>query len=236
MRIGRVIATTLLLYQCLRAASITISPMTAFGQPVSGCIVERFSRGDADGPMRDYGRSFGGLHSDGLPLGEYDLSLRCGKDLVRSRVVVERPAQFEIVVRNERFLVPDHIKPTISVKLDTPSVFQGAWIRAVGMYNHQTYTASFDDRTRLAILMELEPGSYDVIIGQPNGATCSREIDVVESTRSWTTDSNCSFQLDDFAHVVSDADRRSGKSEGWYEEVRKKRAALMRVLQDAAGK
>jgi hypothetical protein len=67
------------------------------------------------------------------------------------------------------------------------------------------------------------------------GYDCLQEIDLLERTRSWTFyPAFCTFDVDAFANVVTDQDKRSGKTTAWYRQVQKSEEDLFRALEDAA--
>jgi hypothetical protein len=58
---------------------------------------------------------------------------------------------------------------------------------------------------------------------------------VVELTRVWTFDAAaCTFEVDEFAHVVTDEDKRMNKTTNWYRQLRIGDEQFRRALQKAA--
>jgi|HubBroStandDraft_6_1064221.scaffolds.fasta_scaffold906184_2 hypothetical protein len=82
-----------------------------------------------------------------------------------------------------------------------------------------------------AHILDPDPGSYLVGVLSSRGYSCLHEIDLVDRTRLWTFDAEaCAFQVDAFAHVVTDEDKRELKTTGWYQELRKSEEQLWRAV------
>jgi hypothetical protein len=218
-------------------AGLTILPVGAFGQMIGGCQVKSILITHNPGESRDYASQFQGLTGQ-IPLGEYEITLRCGAEEIHKLIAVTHSEQFELISTSERLLISDQVKPKLSVKLaHLPLPRETWWVRMIGLYSGDMHVSGFDHQTGIADFTDPEPGSYLVSIGSTSGYTCCREIDLVESTRSWIFDrATCSFQLDQFAHLVEESNKGGKKRGGWYEEMRQRRAALVRSLRGAAEK
>ena len=71
-------------------------------------------------------------------------------------------------------------------------------------------TVEFQGDTEEALVTDPDPGSYVVSVLSSTGYGCLREIDLVEFTSLWTFDpATCEFQVDAFAHIVTDEDKRA---------------------------
>jgi hypothetical protein len=132
-------------------------------------------------------------------------------------------------------MISDHVKPKLAVKLDTAaSAEETWWIRLVGLYNGQTYTDRFAQGKREATVTDPDPGSYLVTVSSTKGYACVREVDLAESTNTWTFHpASCSFEFDRFAHLVQEEDKRNQKQGGWNDEMRADRDTLSRAIDEA---
>ena len=137
-----------------------------------------------------------------------------------------------------RTLASDHVKPKLTIKLDTPPPSDETWwIRLTGLYNGGTYTDRFAAESGEAAVTDPEPGSYLVTVLSTKGYACVREVDVVEFTKSWSfRPSGCSLGLDRFAHLVQEQDKKNQKTGPWYKDIREAQEELQRSLQEATAK
>jgi hypothetical protein len=220
------------------AASLTILAVTPFGETISACVVESFEAvtGDGDG---DYKNAFQGSIAERLPLGTYDALVRCGHRQLRKRVELTRLNQIELLSQSERVLISDHVKPVLSIKMKRPvPATETWWIRLIGIYNGLEYLEQFVGPEGKASIIEPESGSYIVAIQSTTGYSCIREVDLVEHTRQWTilAPSTCSFELDRFAHLVQESEKKNPRQGRWYDEMRQEKELLFRGLREAADK
>jgi len=221
------------------AASLTLVPVGSFGEPLNRCDVVSFqpSNTSASGQVGLVGK-FEGLRIPAIPLGQYEAIIRCEEGELRRQITLDQSDQIALVVRTGRIFVSDHIKPKLLIGL-RPELLKGDiwWIRLVGLYNTEDYLAQFLPETNEATIIDPDPGSYLVIVQSKNGLFCSSEVDLVEGTKLWTFNrSNCSFQVDRFAHLVTDDDKRNFKIGPWYQQVKKDKDSLLQQLLDASGK
>jgi hypothetical protein len=148
-RFDAVLALGALMVSQILGANIRVAAISGFGQPINGCEVARFSSGiNHAGENQDYRSHFHGLSAQGIPLGEYDLTLRCGEEEIRKSITLSRADQFELIPRFDRFVISDPVKPTLTVKLDLPPAPDEdvRWIRMVTIYSGVIYSASFEAR------------------------------------------------------------------------------------------
>jgi hypothetical protein len=221
-----------------RGADVTILAVGSFGQQIQGCQVDSFRTvAEKDSSRPQYSDLFRGLKGN-VPLGEYDVIVACGEAEIYRQLTVDHANQFEVFALSGRRMISDHIKSKLAVKLDAPaSADETWWIRLAGVYNGKTYTDRFAPDKGEALITDPEPGSYVVTIASTKGYSCMREIDFVESTNAWTFHAfNCSFDLDRFAHLVRDEDKRNHKQAGWYDEMRADREALRHAIDEALQK
>jgi hypothetical protein len=185
-----------------------------------------------------YSDHFRGLAGRDIPAGEYDARILCGEAEIYKRITVDHSNQFEVVALRGRLLISDHVKTKLVIKLETRRLANEIWwIRMVGMYNSEAYTSRFAPANGEAMVTDPEPGSYLVTVLSTNGYTCTHEVDFAEFTRSWTFHpSGCSFELDQFAHLVREDDKRNMKQGSWYEERREDSEKLLRGLNEAVTK
>ena len=218
------------------AADVTILVVGPFGEPVQSCRVDGFlTAAEKGGAQPQYSDRFRGLSGKPIPLGEYEVRVACGEVEISKRLTVDHANQFEVVALSGRHMISDHVKPKLTVKLDTSApVGETWWIRLVGLYNGKTYTDRFAQGESEAAISDPDPGSYLVTVSSTKGYACVRQVDFVESTNAWTFHpDNCSFDFDRFAHLVQEEDKLNQKQGGWYEEMRTERDKLRRAIDEA---
>ncbi|HEX5227859.1 MAG TPA: hypothetical protein VFW44_09120 [Bryobacteraceae bacterium] len=109
------------------------------------------------------------------------------------------------------------------------------WVTAQAMYAERVDTAEFQEGTGKAGIIDPDPGSFLVSVLSSVGYRCIQEIDMVEYTRHWTFDpATCTFQLDAFAHVVTDVDKREKKTTDWYLKMRRQREEIHNAMERLA--
>jgi len=212
-------------------------PLGPFGELLKGCAVEGFrSTAVVIGEPRDHAREFDGLAGKGIPLGEYDASVRCGDSVLHEHVVLDSADQLSLVVRTERILISDHVKPRLVIAVERIKNSAETWrIEFVGLYNRKRYTSGFEPNSGEASVTDPETGSYFVSVESSGGYSCGRQIDLMEFTRQWKFEpSACSFRLDQYAHLV---ERTEAKGiGGWYEQMRLQKDQLFQSIRGAAAK
>lgn len=131
----------------------------------------------------------------------------------------------------------DHLIPQLAVRMSGPKPpGETWWLTLRALYNNQSYTAEFQGETGGAHVADPDSGSYVVSVHSTTGYDCVREIDLAEPTRLWTFDpASCTFRVDEFAHVITDEDKRKPKTTDWYRQLRNRDEQLFRAL-DIAGK
>ncbi|MBV9267740.1 MAG: hypothetical protein JO061_16345 [Acidobacteriaceae bacterium] len=220
------------------AAEVTLLTVGPFGLPVDGCQLEKFQSVGKENTPGHYSERFHGLSGNGIPLGEYDVRVKCGHSEIYKTVRLQHSGQFEVLTLTDRLLVADHVKSSLVVTLASqPADSHVWWTRLMGLYNGEIYTDVFANGAREASIVDPDPGSYVVAVMSTNGYVCSHQIDFVEFTRKWTfRPATCTFELDHFAHLVEESDRRDRKQRGWYAEMQAERKTVGRAIEDAAGR
>ena len=217
------------------AADVSIFVVSPFGNSIPGChITSLRTAAEEHESSPGYGDRFEGLAIRQVPLGEYEAIIRCGKVETYKTLSLIRAHQFEEIALSGRLLVSDDRKPKLLIKLKTAPVSGPTWwIRFVGLYNGESYTDRFSQSTGEATIVDPEPGSYTVTVSSTNGYSCMREVDFVEFTEAWTfSPTNCSFELDPFAHIVREEDKRDQKRSGWYSDMLAARGQFQRALSE----
>jgi hypothetical protein len=219
------------------AADFTIAPIGAFGEELTQCRVDSFRLSGTKSRIRgEYKDSFHGLVANDLPNGKYEVVIRCREARIDTTVNVSELHRFEVVSENRRFLRSDHVIPQLVIRITgSQPRHEMWWITLRALYDERLYTSEFRSKAAEARVLDPEPGSYLVSVLSAAGYDCTREIDLVESTRLWTFDpAACAFNLDEFANLVTDEDRHSLKGTGWYQQLRKNDEDLFRALGGAS--
>lgn len=128
--------------------------------------------------------------------------------------------------------------PRLTIRM-TGGIHDGEtwWIALTSVYGKHSYDDQFQGNDATARIFDPDPGTYLVAVRSTKGYACVREIDLVETTHSWTFDARvCKFDVDEFAHVVTPADQASGKKSGWYRKIRAYNERMFRELENKADK
>lgn len=220
--------------QSCGAASLTIVPIGPFGQPLRNCVVEAFlATTTLGGGRQEFTHKFHGLNGEGIPQGEYEASVRCDDSVLHERTVLHSTDQLVLVVRRERIMISDPVKPKLVITLQHMANSAETWrIEFFGLYNGIRYISRFDPNSSKASVIEPETGSYFVSVESSKGYSCGRQIDLMEFTRQWGFDpSTCSFHLDKYAHLVGKTEAKG--TDRWYQEMRLQVRQLLQTLRDA---
>jgi len=208
----------------------------SFGEKLSSCRVDEFRPADVDRPDLDYRDRFIGLSAQGLPSGAYDVSVACLEGTPKAQLEVDDFNRFGLVVQNRRSTRSDHVVPRLAI-----SMIGGVhdeetwWVTLTSEFGNVSYKDEFRGAEATARVFDPDPGGYLVAVRSTGGYACVQEIDLIEITRLWSFDPrNCRFIVDGFAHVVTAADRTSGKRLGWYRDMRLSEEELFRELKGAA--
>lgn len=222
----------------MQAATLTLVPVTAFGKPLDGCTVDRVMAVEGSKAWtEDFAPQFQGLVGTDIPLGRYDVTISCPgvlgwKSKGWKRVNVALANQAEMVARSETVMSVEARVPTLTISLKG-RVPKGQiwWARLSGVYDGLDVRQRFDRKNGIAGFWIRDTGSYVVTIGSSAGYRCvRRRIDFAEWTRAWAFDpSTCTFDLDEFAHLVGEGEARAEEGE-WYDKIRRKQEDLRRLL------
>jgi hypothetical protein len=217
-------------------ANFTMVAVGAFGEPLTECRVESFQSAEARVKHRnDYKGRFRGLAASDLPDGKYTANISCRGARIEKYVSVSNLHRFEVVSQNRRTVRSDP-PPNLLIRINSPRP-QGEtwWLTARALYAERVDTVEFQGDTGETAIIDPDPGSYVISVLSSTGYSCVREIDLVERTRLWTFDpAGCTFQVDPFAHIVTDEDKRALKTTSWYQQLRKTDEELWRALEKAA--
>lgn len=214
------------------AATLSLLPIDAFGKTMSNCRIDSLRRSDP--PNSDSAEptaSFEDLSALQLPLGTYEVVILCKGESLRQTVTFDHPDQLILVIRRERVAISDHTKPKLSIKI-TNLRKEGHtwWVSLVGLYTNQKYVSRFSMSSRIAEIIDPEPGSYLVTVRSTEGYSCLHQVDLVEFTRNWEVDPNtCDFRVDQFAHLV-EAGKQTPGIGPWYDEMRRQKQELFENL------
>jgi hypothetical protein len=218
-------------------ANFTMVAVGAFGEPLTECRVESFKSTDIRRKHpNDYRGRFRGMVASNVPNGKYNADIRCGETRIGEYVEVSNHDVFKVVSENIRISRSDHVPPHLAIRLISPRP-QGEkwWLTLRALYRERSDTVEFQGDTEEAGITDPDPGSYVVSVLSSTGYSCLREVDLVEFTRLWTFDpATCEFQVDAFAHIVTDGDKRALKTTSWYQQLRKSNEELWRALEKAA--
>jgi hypothetical protein len=237
MRIARVLGLVIgtLVADNTFGANFTMVAVGAFGEPLTECRVESFkSTGIRSNRPNDYKSRFRGMVASDVPTGKYSAGISCGETRIGEYVEVGNHDVVKVVTENIRIGRSDHIPPHLAIHFISPRP-QGEkwWLTLRALYRERRDTVEFQNGE--ARITDPDPGSYVVSLLSSTGYSCFREIDLVEFTRLWTFDpATCEFQLDAFAHIVTDEDKRALKTTSWYQQLRKSNEELWRALEKAA--
>jgi len=229
----------LLLGMSSRAATLTIIPITPFGETIDSCTLRSFSKFDqSTNQTVDYKGVFTGMRGDRLDLGNYKVSIVCGRRETRKEIALTHSTQIELLCPRDRLLIAEHNKPVLSVTMkQATSEAENWWIRMHGEYSGIDYVEPFVGVPPHANIIEPESGSYVVTMQSTGGYSCIKEIDLMEQTRQWSFDAAaCSLVTDKFARPVQPGEKRNPRQGPWFEEMRRERERLFRALEEAAGK
>jgi hypothetical protein len=130
----------------------------------------------------------------------------------------------------------DHVVPELAIRMtDGLHDDETWWVSLTSIYGTVSYMAQFQGGEPTALIGDPNPGSYLVTVLSTGGYACVQEIDLIERSRLWRFDPrSCRVVVDEFAHIVTSEDKKTGKKTGWYREVRDNDEALFRALQGAA--
>jgi hypothetical protein len=173
-----VLGSTLLAAQ----SSVTIVPVDAFGEAITGCRIIEFLEASLDTTKpienpRDFSNKFVGLRGTGIEGGIFDLTVRCDKGYRGHQSLWLMRSESFIVVQVTNRVGDDHFggKPRLAINV-RPSV-EGAWIRAINPYEGMTETALVDPKTGTASLYNVSPGKYEIFLLKPGQILCAVEYD-----------------------------------------------------------
>jgi len=203
------------------AADFTITAVGAFGEPLTTCRVESFQ---SLHPKHEYKQRFHNLSASNLPDREYNAVITCLEVRAEKQVTVSPSEEFAVISQSTRIMRSDHHPHQLAIRMTAhPPNRETWWVTLRSVYSESNYTRKFDTSTGEAHIPDPDPGSYLVSVLSTSGYTCVREIDLMEFSDHWTFDSAvCAFQTDDFAHLVSEEDKRSLKTTSWYRDMRKR--------------
>lgn len=213
----------------LLAVEVRILVTGRFGHFVSECNVTSF-RSQNNGA--DYSSTFTGLVSKAVPIGFYEVRVKCGEREGFKVVAVQSRSILHIIPLQEQFMRSDVPEKPLRINLESHNREGKWWISLIGVYNTQAYAAMFDAHGT-ARIHNLEPGSYIVMIHRIGGFACAAEIDAEEWTRRWSADPySCNFRVDEFSHVVTTGDKINGKQGGWYDKMSQRRNQVKREIRN----
>ena len=214
------------------AEEFTLAAVGGFGEPLTECRVESFQpTGRGVKRAADYKTRFRGLVAKNVPDGEYIAYVQCREARADSYVTVSNFHRFQVISESRRISRSDP-PPSLLIRIDH-SIPQGEtwWLTAQALYRERSDTAKFLSAPSTAVIVDPDPGSYVITVLSSAGYSCIREIDIVERTRLWTFDpATCTFHLDEYAHLVTEEDKRERKTTAWYREMRKQEEEWWRAL------
>lgn len=217
-----------------RSASLALVPIDAFGRVLDSCSLESFRKASStkDKPQ-EYQSKFHHLTGRELPLGRYEAAIRCGDSLLSKDVQLNSEDQIELVAREERVMISEPTKPTLSVEMDQSGASgETWWVSFVGLYNGERFVSPLSSGTGKFVVTDPEPGSYLVTVESDRGYSCGQRVDLIEFTRVWRFDPrDCSFRLDEFAHLVKG---HSKENDPWYPAMKARRDQFFNELREAA--
>jgi hypothetical protein len=219
------------------ASDFTLVAVGSFGEKLDSCRIERFRPLNESGGMdSDYSGRFDGLTARNLPNGEYDVSVACLGGKVSAKVTVDEFNRFGVIAQDRRIMRSDHVVPELTIRMtDSLHDDETWWVSLTSIYGTVSYVAQFQGRGPTALIADPNPGSYLVTVLSTAGYACVQEIDLIERSRLWRFDPrSCRVVVDEFAHIVTSKDKKTGKRTGWYREVHDNDEALFRALQGAA--
>ena len=218
------------------AANFVMVAIGAFGEPFTECRVESFRSTKTKAKRaNDYKERFRGLAANALPNGEYTADISCREARIGTYVTVSDSHRFEVVSENRR-IIRSHPIAHLVIRMNSPLPTGETWWLALrALYGRRSDTVQFQSDTAETNIADPDPGSYVVSVLSSTGYNCLREIDLVERTSLWTFDpAACTFHVDEFAHVVTEEDKRNLKKTDWYQRLRKSEEELFRALERAA--
>lgn len=213
------------------AASFTMVAVGEFGEPLTECRVQSFqSTKTRANHANEFKERFRGLAATDLPDGEYVADINCREARIGKYVTVSNFDRFEVVSENRR-ISRVHPVPQLVIRMNSSREGETWWLTLRALYSKRSDTIEFQRTTSEARITDPDPGSYVVSVLSSTGYECLREIDLTERTRLWTFDpAVCAFQVDEFAHVVTDEDKRELKTTSWYQQLRKSEEELWRAV------
>jgi len=178
----------------------------------------------------EYKERFRGLAASDLPDGEYIADIKCREARIGQNVQVSGFHPFEVVSEYRRLGRSDP-PPSLLIRMNSPHP-QGEtwWLTLRALYRKRSDTVEFRGDT--AAIIDPDTGSYVVNVQSSAEYNCLREIDLADHTRLWTFDpAACAFEVDAFAHVVTDEDKRELKNTSWYRQLRKSEEEFWRAFE-----
>jgi hypothetical protein len=219
-------------------SKVVMMPVSPYGQPLEGCTVKGFklvSHGAAS--AKELKDRFDGLAAQGIPFGEYRVSVECGDITLNQYLMVDRKKYFEVI---PQFIGMSHegSSPELVIKMDPDRKSTITyWVQVLGVYNGFRSSGEFSGQTGESRVTAPPSGSYLVLVLSAGGYQCIKQIDLVEFTRRWVFHSgSCTVEPDQFAHLVSEEDILNHRSGEWYIDMEKRWDIFFRQIRDAGEK
>jgi hypothetical protein len=221
------------------AANLMIVVVSPFGRTIDECRMVSFKTAERQtSNQQEHKAAFSGMTGRSLPLGVYDSTIQCGDVELHKQILLTAPNQVEMVVQKDRLFISDHLKPHLTIRLrqSLPST-EAWWVRLVGLYSDANYAGQFMWPTAEASIFDPDSGSYLVVVQSSTGYVCTKEIDLAQQTRIWSFEpKECSFEVDRFAHIVEESDKRNSRTGPWYRAMQEERDKFFRSLKEATTK
>jgi hypothetical protein len=172
--------------QAGRIATVTISPLSSFGEPITGCRVEDFQPSNK-GDRSNYESRFRGLTGTGIPFGQYRVIVKCHRwgavnPFLVSAVWVERPNEFIVIAKWLKPYPGDYntgADPRLTVEVVGATRTEHPWIRLVGEYSDETEVDQVGAESQSARFYNLNPGRFFLLLFADDKLVCNNQVDLL---------------------------------------------------------
>lgn len=172
--------------QSERIATVTIGPVSSFGEPIVGCRVEDFQSFNTN-DKRNYESRFRGLTGTGIPFGQYRVILKCHpwgrvSPFLVSAVWVERSDEFIPIGKWLKPYPGDYntgADPRLTVNVVGAPTAEHQWIRLVGENSGEMEVDQVSAESQSARFYDFTPGRFLLLFFVNGRLVCNKQVDLL---------------------------------------------------------